>query len=166
MASWSKCQARAGLPAWPAVMAVRRYFPARRLAAIAWTRAATALFGGVEPGPGGAYQLVQFPGGLGQLQRPGLGLAGGVRRGVHQDPAQVHHRVALAGPAQCPSRRPRPPGRCPARRRACPRPARRRSPPRCPPRAAARRTARPAPARRPAARRSRPARAAIAAAFA
>src|SRR5271157_63703 len=37
------------------------------------------IVGGVEPGPGGAYQPVEVPGGLGQLQRPGLGLAGGVR---------------------------------------------------------------------------------------
>src|ERR1700748_51277 len=35
------------------------------------------IFGGVEPGPGGAYQLVQLGGGLGQLQRPGPWLARG-----------------------------------------------------------------------------------------
>src|SRR6266851_6247041 len=48
------------------------------------------IFGGVEPGPGGAHQFVQFPGRLGQLQRSGLGLAGGVRRGIDRKSTRLN----------------------------------------------------------------------------
>ena len=56
--------------------------------------------GGVEAGPGGAHQPVEVCGGLGELARAGFGRAGGVRRGVHQDPAQVHRRAGLARSGQ------------------------------------------------------------------
>ena len=53
-----------------------------------------------EAAAGGAGQPVQVLGGFGEFQRPGLGRAGRVRRGVHQDPPQAVHRVALAGAGQ------------------------------------------------------------------
>ncbi len=85
--------------AWPMVMAVRRYFPARRLAAIAWTRAATASSVGWNRVPAVRTSLSSSPAALASFSALALACAGGVRRGIHQDPAQVHHRIALAGAA-------------------------------------------------------------------
>ena len=82
------------------MIVVRRYVPTRRLAAIALTRAATASAVGWNRVPAVRTSLSSSSVALASFSALALACAGGVRRGVHQDPAQVHRRIALAGAGQ------------------------------------------------------------------
>ena len=99
MAAWSKCQASTGLPSFTVICAPQVGGDAA-FDAIALSAGGHRLGVRAEAAAGGAGQLVQVLGGFGEFQRPGLGRAGRVRRGVHQDPPQAVHRVALAGAGQ------------------------------------------------------------------
>ncbi|MDY7091279.1 MAG: hypothetical protein SYR96_40155, partial [Actinomycetota bacterium] len=55
---------------------------------------------GVIPGAGGPHEGVQVGAGLAEFQLPGGGGGVLVRAGVHQDPADLVHRVGFARPGK------------------------------------------------------------------